>query len=227
VPRFFGVASRWKLHRQALPPPRLPGTGCPRHSTRYTTRSTSRDRVVVAFAASRAALAAEILALRHNSASWNGRVPARLPLTCWDRALWASTSIARYLAAEGEPTEVPPTRQAAVRRIGRAACSAARRSGRTTPAKAMAAEQTRRRSRSGHSAGRTAARLGLPTGAGSARPSLPRAGASERAAALPGVASVRGARARAAADERTPLVLLTPPPLTYSLQWLGRLDPRS
>jgi hypothetical protein len=43
----------------------------------------------VAFAASRAALAAEILALRHQHAVLERSSPARLPLTCWDRALWA------------------------------------------------------------------------------------------------------------------------------------------
>src|SRR5262245_13606353 len=44
---------------------------------------------LVAFAASRAALAAEILALRHQLAVLERSRPARLPLTCWDRALWA------------------------------------------------------------------------------------------------------------------------------------------
>ena len=44
---------------------------------------------LVAFAASRAALAAEILALRHQLAVLARSSPARLPLTCWDRALWA------------------------------------------------------------------------------------------------------------------------------------------
>ena len=44
---------------------------------------------LVAFAASRAELAAEILALRHQLAVLERSSPARLPLTCWDRALWA------------------------------------------------------------------------------------------------------------------------------------------
>ena len=43
----------------------------------------------VAFAASRAGLAAEILALRHQLAVLERSSPARLPLTYWDRALWA------------------------------------------------------------------------------------------------------------------------------------------
>jgi hypothetical protein len=44
---------------------------------------------LVAFAASRAALAAEILALRHQLAVLVRSSPARVPFTCWDRALWA------------------------------------------------------------------------------------------------------------------------------------------
>jgi len=44
---------------------------------------------LVVFAASRAALAAEILALRHQLAVLQRASPARRPLTCWDRALWA------------------------------------------------------------------------------------------------------------------------------------------
>jgi putative transposase len=38
---------------------------------------------------SRAALAAEILALRHQLGVLKRSGPARLPFTCWDRALWA------------------------------------------------------------------------------------------------------------------------------------------
>jgi len=44
---------------------------------------------LVAFVASRAALAAEILALRHQLGVLKRSSPTRLPLTCWDRALWA------------------------------------------------------------------------------------------------------------------------------------------
>jgi transposase InsO family protein len=44
---------------------------------------------LVAFVASRAALAAEILALRHQLGVLERSSPTRLPLTCWDRALWA------------------------------------------------------------------------------------------------------------------------------------------
>src|SRR5260370_5699480 len=44
---------------------------------------------LVALAAPRAALAAEILALRHQLAVLERSRPARLPFTCWDRALWA------------------------------------------------------------------------------------------------------------------------------------------
>jgi hypothetical protein len=44
---------------------------------------------LIAFAASRAALAAEILALRHQLAVLERSSPARRPFTCWDRALWA------------------------------------------------------------------------------------------------------------------------------------------
>ena len=44
---------------------------------------------LVAFAASRASLAAEILALRHQLGVLERSRPARLPLKCWDRALWA------------------------------------------------------------------------------------------------------------------------------------------
>jgi hypothetical protein len=44
---------------------------------------------LVAFAASRAALAAEILALRHQLAVLERSSPARLLFTCCDRALWA------------------------------------------------------------------------------------------------------------------------------------------
>ncbi|HEU5180303.1 MAG TPA: hypothetical protein VFW45_05900, partial [Candidatus Polarisedimenticolia bacterium] len=44
---------------------------------------------LVAFAASRAAFAAEILALRHQLAVLERSSPARRPFTCWDRALWA------------------------------------------------------------------------------------------------------------------------------------------
>jgi putative transposase len=44
---------------------------------------------MVAFAASRAALAAEILALRHQLAVLERSSPARPPFTCRDRALWA------------------------------------------------------------------------------------------------------------------------------------------
>lgn len=44
---------------------------------------------LVALAAPRAALAAEILALRHQLAVLERSRPARLPLKCWDRALWA------------------------------------------------------------------------------------------------------------------------------------------
>src|SRR5260370_24637868 len=44
---------------------------------------------LVALAAPRAALAAEILALRHQLAVLERSRPARLRLTCWDRALWA------------------------------------------------------------------------------------------------------------------------------------------
>jgi len=43
---------------------------------------------LVAFAGSRAALAAEILALRHQLAVLERSRPARMPLTSWDRALW-------------------------------------------------------------------------------------------------------------------------------------------
>jgi hypothetical protein len=41
------------------------------------------------FAGSRTALAAEILALRHQLAVYERSNPARPLLTCWDRALWA------------------------------------------------------------------------------------------------------------------------------------------
>ena len=46
-------------------------------------------RSLVTFAASRAVLAAEILALHHQLAVLERSSPARLPLTCGDRALWA------------------------------------------------------------------------------------------------------------------------------------------
>jgi putative transposase len=42
-----------------------------------------------AFVASRAVLAAEILALRHQLRVLQRSSPTRLPLTCWDLALWA------------------------------------------------------------------------------------------------------------------------------------------
>jgi hypothetical protein len=42
---------------------------------------------LIAFA--RASLAAEILALRHQLGVLQRSRPPRLPLTCWDRALWA------------------------------------------------------------------------------------------------------------------------------------------
>src|SRR5262245_12033392 len=62
-------------------------------SARYLTRVLTVVRLffgsLAAFAASRAALAAEILALRHQLAVLERSSPARLPLTCWDRALWA------------------------------------------------------------------------------------------------------------------------------------------
>src|SRR5260370_14890667 len=64
---------------------------CP--SARYFTRMLTLVRLLlgslVAFAASRAALAAEILALRHQLAVLGRSSPAQLPFTCWDRALWA------------------------------------------------------------------------------------------------------------------------------------------
>jgi putative transposase len=44
---------------------------------------------LVAFVRSRAALAAEILALRHQLGVLRRSRPARRSFTCWDRALWA------------------------------------------------------------------------------------------------------------------------------------------
>jgi hypothetical protein len=44
---------------------------------------------LVTFTASRAALAAEILALRHQLRVLERSSPVRLQFTCWDRALWA------------------------------------------------------------------------------------------------------------------------------------------
>src|SRR5262249_42574355 len=62
-------------------------------SARYLTRMFPVVRLflgsLVAFAASRAALAAEILTLRHQLAVLERSRPARLPLTYWDRAHWA------------------------------------------------------------------------------------------------------------------------------------------
>jgi hypothetical protein len=61
-------------------------------SARYLTRMLTAVRLVfaslVAFIGSRAALAAEILALRHQLGVLERSSPARLPLMCWDRALW-------------------------------------------------------------------------------------------------------------------------------------------
>ncbi len=62
-------------------------------SARYLARMLMMVRLffgsLVGFAASRAALAVEILALRHQLCVLERPSPARLPLTCWDRALWA------------------------------------------------------------------------------------------------------------------------------------------
>ncbi len=62
-------------------------------SARYLTRMLTAVRLVfaslVAFIGPRAALAAEILALRHQLGVLERSSPPRLPLTCWDRALWA------------------------------------------------------------------------------------------------------------------------------------------
>jgi hypothetical protein len=66
-------------------------SGCP--PARYLTCMLTVVRLLlsslVAFVVSRAALAAEILALRHQLAVLERSSPARLPFNSWDRALWA------------------------------------------------------------------------------------------------------------------------------------------
>ena len=61
-------------------------------AARYLTRMLTVARLLfdslIAFAASRAALAAEILALRHQLGVLHRSSPARPPFTSWDRALW-------------------------------------------------------------------------------------------------------------------------------------------
>jgi hypothetical protein len=90
-PRRAGCRTPYPSHQVRIPASGRSPFGCP--SVRYLAWMFTVVRLLftslVAFAASRAALAAEILALRHQLAVLERSSPARLPFTCCDRALWA------------------------------------------------------------------------------------------------------------------------------------------